>query len=106
MSVILSKEYGLNPSVERCSCCGESMSVLLLGTAYEDENGKTAKAPHQMMTGNICDKCNQVIKNGGTFFIEVRNGEAAKQMFNNCQAINYMEQDLFSRCFGEFVNEE
>ena len=120
--IIVSKEFGLNPSVQVCSCCGEEMGVLLLGTSYR-ENGKTAKAPMKMVTGAICDKCKEVIKRGGVFFIEIRDGEAklnpknpyrtgrvialkkeaVERIFpaNSVQSINYMEHSVFDSVFDE-----
>lgn len=117
MSIVVSKKYGLNPSVQLCSCCGKDMGLIMFGASYKDENGKTAEAPHQVMTGAICDECKKVIDEGGVFFIEVRDGETGKKnpyrtgrltavkreacekMFKGFQNINYMEQSLFSKVF-------
>ena len=63
----LSKEFGVNPSVQVCPCCGKSMAVLLLGTSYK-ENGKVAESPPKIATGELCDDCKKVIENGGIFF--------------------------------------
>ena len=120
----VSKEFGLNPSIQVCSCCGEDMGTLLLGTAYK-ENVKTAKAPMKMATGNICDRCKGVIEQGGVFFIEVRDGEAklnpknpyrtgrlvalkkeaVERIFpaNSVQSINYMEHSVFDGVFGDCI---
>ena len=68
--VTLSKKHGVNPSVETCTICGKEMSVVLFGTSYKDENGKTAEAPHKVCLGNIRDDCKKVIEGGGIFFIE------------------------------------
>lgn len=114
----LSKEFGVNPSVQKCNCCGKDMGLVLFGTSWKDENGKTAEAPREVMTGEICDSCKSVIAGGGKFFIEVRDGEsgnnpyrtgrlvaikaeAANNIFNKEVApINYMENSLFEQLFG------
>lgn len=121
----ISKEYGVNPSVQVCPCCGKDMGVLLLGTAYKDENGKTARAPMHMAIPELCDDCKKVISNGGVFFIEVRDGEAEKNSknpyrtgrliavhkewvdkhFKDARSINYMEQSVFEPIFGEALRE-
>lgn len=115
--VKLSKEYGVNPSVLVCSCCGKDMGVALLGASYK-VNGKTAEAPRRMATGQICDDCRKVIENGGIFVIEVKDGEkgpdpyrtgrliaikeeAANRMFRQHGKINYMEERMFSKVFNE-----
>lgn len=41
MGITVSKEFGVNPTVETCAICGKEMGVALLGTTYK-ENGKTA----------------------------------------------------------------
>ena len=120
----LSKKYGLNPSVQVCSCCGKDMNILLFGSSYKDENGKHTEAPMQIMTKEICEDCKKVIDNGGRFFIEVRDGEsgnnpyrtgrlvalkeeACKNIFNvEVGPINYMEQTPFTQLFGEALKEE
>lgn len=117
-SITLSKEHGINPSVEKCHCCGKEMGILLFGTAYKDENGRTAEAPHEVYTGAICEDCQAAIESGGIFFIEVRDGEsgnnpfrtgrlvcvkeeAVSRMFKGYSKINYMEQSLFSEVFAD-----
>lgn len=114
----LSKKYGVNPSVETCVVCGKDMSVVLFGTAYKDANGKTAEAPRQVCLGHVCDDCKGIIKQGGKFFIEVKDGsdhenpyrtgrvvalkeEAAKRIFGNPGNINYLEETPFQQLFGD-----
>ena len=116
----LSKEYGVNQSVETCAICGKEMSVVLFGASYKDENGKTAEAPHKVCMGSICDDCKNVIDNGGIFFIEVRDGEkgtnpyrtgrliavkeeTVKEMLSEYGKVNYMEHSLFEHYFGTFL---
>ena len=53
----VSKEYGLNPSVLCCECCGKEYGVGLFGTGIKDRRtGKTVEAPHKMSRG-LCDDC-------------------------------------------------
>ena len=121
--ITLSKEYGVNPSVQICHCCGKDLGLILFGTHYKDKNGKVAKAPHKISTGAICEDCKNVIDSGCVFFIEVRDGEsrtspddpyrtgrlvaiksdAAKDIFPECQSINYLEASVFDKLFGKFV---
>lgn len=112
----LSKEYGVNPSVETCTICGKEMSVVLFGISYKDENGKTAEAPHKVCLGNICDDCKKVIEDGGIFFIEVRDGEsgnnpyrtgriiavkesAVKNILKGYNKVNYVEHSVWEKLF-------
>ena len=53
MGIRLSKEHGVNSSIDTCFICGKETNILLLGTSYKDENGKTAKAPLKICTGDI-----------------------------------------------------
>lgn len=113
----ISKQFGLNPSVRVCSCCGKEMDLLLFGTDFKDERGNTAQAPMKVMTGEICDDCRKVIDSGGVFFIEVRDGEsgnnpyrtgrllaikreACEKVFTEFNSVNYMEKSLFEKVFG------
>lgn len=122
MGINISKKFGVNPSVETCFCCGKEMGIILFGTSYK-ENGKTAEAPMKGSLGNICNDCKKVIKSGGSFFIEVRDGESgnnpsrtgrliaiktekANEVFNREVApINYMEKSLFERVFGNCIKD-
>lgn len=114
----LSKEYGVNPSVETCAICGKEMGVVLFGASYKDENGKTAKAPHKVCMGGICDDCKNVIDNGGIFFIEVRDGEsgnnpyrtgriiavkedAVKNILKGYNKVNYVEHSVWEKIFPD-----
>lgn len=67
MGVKISKEYGANSSINTCFICGKETNIILFGTAYKDENGKTAKAPKITCTGDICDDCKKIIDEGGIF---------------------------------------
>lgn len=114
--ITLSKEYGVNPSVETCTICGKEMSVVLFGTSYKGENGKPAEAPHRVCLGNICDDCKKVIEDGGIFFIEVRDGEsgnnpyrtgriiavkesAIKNILKGYSKVNYVEHSVWEKLF-------
>ena len=116
--ITISKKYGVNPSVEVCHVCGKEMGVVMFGTSYKDENGKTAEAPHRISLGHTCDECSQVINNRGVFFIEVRDGErgpnpyrtgrlwavkkeAADRVFPDHKAVNFVEQQIANKLFGE-----
>lgn len=118
MGIKLSKEYGVNPSVETCFICGSDIGVVMFGASYKDENGKSAEAPHRVCLGNICDECKKVIKDGGIFFIEVRDGEsgntpyrtgrvlavkesAVKRILKNYKEVNYVEHSLWEKLFSD-----
>ena len=116
MGLRISKEYGVNPSVETCNICGKDMGVVLFGTSYKDKNGRTAEAPRSVNLGNICDDCKKVIEDGGIFFIEVRDGEsgnnpyrtgriiavkesAVKNIFKRYSKVNYVEHSVWEKLF-------
>lgn len=118
MSVRVSKEHGINPSTDTCFICGKEISVVLFGTAYKDENGKTAEAPKKVCTGQLCDNCQKVIDEGGIFFIAVKDGESGKNPYRtgqvaalkeeavqkmfpdfSYQKINYIEETVFKQIF-------
>ena len=40
MGIYLSKQFGINPSIDTCFICGKETSVVLFGTSYKDKNGK------------------------------------------------------------------
>ena len=123
MSVRISKEYGVNPSVDTCFICGKETSVILFGTSYKDKNGKTAEAPRNVCTGQLCDDCQKVIDKGGIFFIAVKDGEsgnnpyrtgpiaalkeeAVQRMFPGFlyKNVNYIEESAYKQIFGEPTN--
>lgn len=124
MDIILSKKHGVNPSVEICHICGESMSVVLFGSAYKDENGKHTEAPREVSLGHVCDRCKKVIEEGGIFFIETRDGEqgkknpyrtgnviavresAVKKMLNSYAKVNFVEHHIWVMLFGDAVSVE
>ena len=45
MSFRISKEYGVNPSINTCFICCKETNLILFGTSYKDEDNKIAKAP-------------------------------------------------------------
>lgn len=69
----LSREHSLNPSVEKCSLCGNDMGVVLFGAAYKGE------APRYVSTGHICDRCQSVMDSGGVFIFEACGGRVAQR---------------------------
>ena len=118
----ISKEFGVNPSVLRCECCGKEYGLGLFGTAIKDKRtGKTCKAPSAMAHG-LCGDCNKVISSGGLMVIEVRDGESQNSPQNpyrtgrlvGCskefrernsieQPVIYMEHTLFSQLFDDYL---
>lgn len=118
--ITLSKEYGVNPSMEVCHCCGKEMGIIMFGTSYKDASGKTAEAPMRVSMGNLCNDCKKAIEEGGIFFIECRDGEsgdnphrtgriialkeeAVKNVLSHYAKINYAEQHIFERLFGHLM---
>lgn len=126
----ISKEFGLNPSLLQCPCCGKEFAIAIFGANYRDpKTRKTVEAPHKIaMPNQLCDSCKDVIENkNGIFFIEVRDGEAAahsenpyrtgrliaisreaaEKMFGEIKSpINYMEKTMFEHCFGQALREQ
>ena len=105
MSVRISKEYGVNPSVDTCFICGKETSVVLFGTSYKDKNGKTAEAPRNVCTGDICDNCKQIIEDGGIFFIAVKDGEGAENPYRTGK-IAALKEEAVKRIFPNFPYKE
>ena len=119
MGLRLSKEHGVNPSIDTCFVCGEEIDLILFGTSYKDENGKTAKAPAKICSGRLCKKCEELIERGYVFFIVVKDGkpcknpqrsgpivqmkkEVAKEMFHDgVHNINYLEESAYKQIFVE-----
>ena len=66
MSLRLSKEHGLNPSLLVCPICGKDVGIALLGA----NGGK--KAPYQMISMELCDDCKQKVKEGNTFILSIK----------------------------------
>lgn len=101
MGVRISEKYGLNPSIDTCFICGKEINVILFGTAYKDENGKTAKAPKITCTGNICNDCKKIIDEGAIFFIAVKDGETGKNPWRTGQ-IGALKEEAVQRMFPDF----
>ncbi len=117
MGLRISKQFGVNPSITHCECCGKEIGIALFGTSWKDpKTKKTAEAPKAVAMG-LCDDCKSVINQGGVMIIEVRDGESGNNPYrtgrlvgcskefrerNNIQhPIVYMEQTLFSKLFNE-----
>lgn len=101
MSITLSKEYGINPSVDTCFICGKETSLVLFGASYKDENGKTAEAPRTVCSGGLCDTCQKVIDEGGIFFIAVKDGERGNNPYRTGQ-IGALKEEAVQRMFPDF----
>ena len=101
MGIRLSKEFGVNPSIDTCFICGKETSIVLFGTSYKDENGKTVKAPMKTCTGNICDNCKQIIDEGGIFFISVKDGESGNNPYRTGQ-FAAVKEEAVQRMFPDF----
>lgn len=101
MGIRLSKQFGVNPSIDTCFICGKETSVVLFGTSYKDKNGKTAKAPMKTCTGDICDNCKQIIDEGGIFFIAVKDGESGNNPYRTGQFVAVKEEAV-QRMFSDF----
>lgn len=119
--VRLSKKYGLNPSIQKCFCCGKEMGIVLFGTAWKDKDGKTAEAPMVHMSREICPECKATMDRGCTFVVEVRDGEqragndnpyhtgriatlnpgVAERMFGKHYSLAFMEESQFKQVFGD-----
>lgn len=101
MSVKISKEHGINPSMDTCFICGKKTNIILFETAYKDENGKTAKAPMKTCTGGLCETCQKVIDQGGIFFIAVKDGESGNNPWRTGQ-IGALKEEAVQRMFPDF----
>lgn len=50
--IILSDNYGLNASLEKCTLCDKHMHIILFGKLKDD-----MEAPKEVCLGNICEDC-------------------------------------------------
>jgi hypothetical protein len=57
--ILLSPQYGVNPSVELCWLCGESMGVILFGKMKRDK-----EAPPSCTLGHVCKRCQTLMELG------------------------------------------
>ena len=101
MGVRISKEHGLNPSIDTCFICGKETNIILFGTGYKDKNGKTAEAPMKICTGQLCDDCQKVIDDGGIFFIAVKDKESGNNPWRTGQ-IAALKEEAVQRMFPDF----
>ena len=101
MSFRASEKYGINASIDTCFVCGKDTNVVLFGTSYKDENGKTAEAPRKVCTGQLCDYCQKVIDDGGIFFIAVKDGEFGNNPYRTGQ-VSAIKEEAVQRMFPNF----
>ena len=101
MSFRASEKYGINASIDTCFICSKESNVVLFGTSYKDENGKTAEAPRKVCTGQLCDDCQKVIDDGGIFFIAVKDGESGNNPYRTGQ-IGALKEEAVQRMFPDF----
>lgn len=73
--MIISKEFGLNPSIVLCEYCGrDEGSIVCLGANH----GK--KAPtYTKVEGMICEECRGIIDHGGLIIIETLDNDKTKE---------------------------
>ena len=101
MGVRISKKHGFNQSMDTCFICGKETNIILFGTSYKDKDGKTAKAPMKICTGQLCGDCQKVINDGGIFFIAVKDGENGKNSYRTGQ-IGAIKEEAVQRMFPDF----
>jgi CRISPR/Cas system-associated protein Cas10 (large subunit of type III CRISPR-Cas system) len=102
MSIRLSKEHGVNPSISVCPICGKDTGLILFGRLKGDE-----KAP-MTVKGDLCDEC----KEKYVRIIEVESSDNRKATgrysFVPKEALNVecpkgeaiMGKDEFTKLFG------
>lgn len=121
MSIKISKEHGINPSICLCPICRNETGIALFGKIKGD-----IKAPKYIIGSTLCDKCKEQINNGKIFFVEVNasntgeiiscigrtviiNKKDAKQILNDNEiAIGYVyiDKNNFERMFGNIINSQ
>lgn len=106
-SIKISEKFGLNPSIDTCTICGNDIGIVLLGESYVDpKSGEVKEAPKYLCTGNICDECKKIIDNGGIFFVECNNNvlsgnriaikeEAVKNWDIDYNKINFISPETY-----------
>ena len=67
--ILISEKHGVNPSIQKCRICGDSIGVILFGKLKDDR-----EAPREVHH-DTCDKCKQLIDEGGIALIEVRDSD-------------------------------
>lgn len=112
--VRLSKEHGVNPSIDHCFICGHELGIIMFGSSYRDENGNHSKAPMNICTGNICDKCKEEIQKGNSFIVEVTDDSTEKRVIRAGRYIKTHYEDnvlrhpislMRHKDFEEFIKE-
>lgn len=111
--ILLSKKYGVNPSLTVCFYCGEATGIALMGKLKGD-----VEAPRQCcMSVEPCDKCKEKYKDyclvvekdnnessptGRWFAIKK---EAVVEAYRNYPVV-FMEPPLFNEFITRFNNTE
>ena len=81
MNIRLSKEYGVNPSVEQCFVCFKDVGVILFGKINTGKYGEDPEAPRKVCLGPNSEPCNECKKHMemGVILISIRNGEESEE---------------------------
>lgn len=107
--IIYSENHGVNPSLELCMLCNESMGIIMFGKLPNDE-----KAPYEVCLGRVCDKCIAKLEEDEEhLFIEIDKkptGRYAKipdkylvpefVEENKNQRIFYVDSEMFDKIFN------
>lgn len=78
MSIRLSKEYGVNPSVDVCFWCGKDKGVVLFGSGYRGPKGEKAAPCSVMLDYEPCYACAAGWKLGVVLYEANEDGDTKK----------------------------
>lgn len=114
--ITLSKEHGVNPSIDCCPVCGKDIGLILFGKLKGDQ-----KAPMKVSSGRLCDDCKKVKDEGGLIIIEVKDNTDRNNPYRTGRLVTlskefrernnidklamYMEEKVFTKLFGEKKDE-
>lgn len=104
MSIKLSKNHGVNPSITCCKLCGGEIGIAFLDKLPNDE-----EAPTKIIIDDICDDCKKEFDNGFIFIIELLEDgtKTGKGVFVPREILNIeiegnyavMQTEIFSEMF-------